>query len=104
MGNIDKLFAPLGGKPLLAWSVDTCQKCDLVQQTVVVLNDARLELGKKLKESRGWSKATICLGGARRQDSVAEGLRQLEDCDWVVIHDGARPFLTLDSIENGLKT
>jgi 2-C-methyl-D-erythritol 4-phosphate cytidylyltransferase/2-C-methyl-D-erythritol 2,4-cyclodiphosphate synthase len=103
MGNIDKLFAPLGGKPLLAWSVDTCQKCDLVQQTVVVLNDARLELGKKLKESRGWSKATICLGGARRQDSVAEGLRQLEDCDWVVIHDGARPFLTLDSIENGLK-
>lgn len=104
MGNIDKLFAPLGGKPLLAWSVDTCQKCDLVQQTVVVLNDARLELGKKLKEARGWSKVTICLGGARRQDSVAEGLRQLEDCDWVVIHDGARPFLTLDSIENGLKT
>jgi len=104
MGDIDKLFAPLGGKPLLAWSVDTCQKCDLVQQTVVVLNDARLELGKKLKEARGWSKATICLGGARRQDSVAEGLRQLEHCDWVVIHDGARPFLTLDSIENGLKT
>lgn len=104
MGNINKIFAPLGGKPLLAWSVDVCQKSDLVQQIVVVLDDASLELGKKLKESRGWSKATICPGGARRQDSVTEGLRKLEHCDWVVIQDGARPFLTSDSIENGLRT
>jgi 2-C-methyl-D-erythritol 4-phosphate cytidylyltransferase/2-C-methyl-D-erythritol 2,4-cyclodiphosphate synthase len=104
MGNIDKIFAPLGGKPLLAWSVDICQKCHLVQQIVVVLNEQSLELGKSLKEARGWSKATICLGGARRQDSVTEGLRKLKDCDAVVIQDGSRPFLTLDSIANGLKT
>jgi 2-C-methyl-D-erythritol 4-phosphate cytidylyltransferase len=103
MGNVDKLFAPLEGKPLLAWSVDTCQRCSLVEQIVVALNDENLELGQKLKEERSWSKVTICPGGARRQDSVREGLLKLKDCHWVLIHDGARPFLTLDLIENGLE-
>ena len=104
MSNVDKIFAPLGGKSLLAWSVDTCQECSLIGQIVLVLNDKDLELGQKLKEERGWSKVTLCLGGARRQDSVKEGLHKLKDCHWVMIHDGARPFLTLDLIENGLKT
>jgi len=103
MGGINKLFVPLGGKPLLAWSVDTCQGCSFIPQIVLVLNEEDLIQGQKLKEERGWSKVTLCPGGVRRQDSVGEGLRQIRDCDWVMIHDGARPFLTLDLIENGLK-
>ena len=103
MAGINKLFALLRGKPLLAWSVDTCQRYSLVQQIVLVLNDKDLARGRKLKEERGWSKVTLCPGGARRQDSVGEGLRQIRNCDWVMIHDGARPFLTLNLIEDGLK-
>ena len=103
MGGINKSFAHLGGKPLLAWAVDTCHGCSLFQQIVLVLNDKDLTRGQKLKEERGWAKVVICSGGARRQDSVREGLHRLRDCDWVMIHDGARPFLTLDLIENGLK-
>jgi 2-C-methyl-D-erythritol 4-phosphate cytidylyltransferase len=101
--GINKLFAPLKGKPLLAWSVDTCQRYGLVQQIVLVLNDEGLAWGQKLKKERGWSKVTLCRGGVRRQDSVKEGLRQITDCDLVMIHDGARPFLTTDLIEDGLK-
>ncbi|MFO7995686.1 MAG: 2-C-methyl-D-erythritol 4-phosphate cytidylyltransferase [Dehalococcoidia bacterium] len=103
MAGINKLFVPLSGKPLLAWSVDTCQRYNLARQIVLVLNDNDLARGQKLKEDRGWSKVTLCPGGARRQDSVREGLRQIKDCDWVLIHDGARPFLTPDLIEDGLK-
>ena len=103
MAGINKLFAPLRGKPLLAWSVDTCQKYNLVQQIVLVLNDEDLARGKKLKKERGWAKVTLCPGGVRRQDSVGEGLRHMKGCDWVAIHDGARPFLTPDLIEDGLK-
>ena len=101
--GINKLFVPLKGQPLLAWSVDTCQKYGLVQQIVLVLNDEGLAWGQKLKKERGWSKVTLCRGGVRRQDSVKEGLRQITDCDLVMIHDGARPFLTTDLIEDGLK-
>jgi 2-C-methyl-D-erythritol 4-phosphate cytidylyltransferase len=53
--------------------------------------------------AEGFSKIkAVCLGGERRQDSVAQGLRQLGDCAWVVIHDGARPCLSADLIERGL--
>ena len=103
MTGINKLFAPLRGKPLLAWSVDVCQRYSMVQQIVLVLTDEDLARGQKLKKERGWSKVTLCPGGARRQDSVREGLRQLRDCDLVMIHDGARPFLTPDLIEDGLR-
>ena len=103
MGDINKNFAQLGGKPLLAWSVDTCQKCSLVQQIVIVLSETDMDEGKRLSEERDWSKVTLCLGGARRQDSVKEGLHELGDCAWVMIHDGARPFLTEDLMEDGLK-
>lgn len=100
----DKVFISLAGKPLLAWSVDFCQSCKLVDQIAIVLNETKLDLGRKLAAERGWSKVLeICAGGRRRQDSVRQGLNELEDCDWVVIHDSARPFLTTDLIRDGLE-
>ena len=101
MKGINKLFAPLGDKPLLAWCVETCQRCSLIGQIILVLNRKDLARGRELGERRCWPKVTICPGGPRRQDSVREGLKQLADCDLVMIHDGARPFLTLALIENG---
>lgn len=100
----DKVFLPLAGKPLLAWSVDVCQNCELLSQIVIVLNEGNLDSGRNLVAERGWSKVVgVCLGGERRQDSVRQGLKELKRCDWVVIHDGARPFLTLDLIRDGLE-
>jgi len=102
--GMDKVFMPLAEKPLLAWSVDVCQSCELVNQIVIVLNESTLDLGRRLVAERGWSKVVeVCLGGNRRQDSVRQGLNKLKGCDWVVIHDGARPFLTLDLIRDGLE-
>jgi 2-C-methyl-D-erythritol 4-phosphate cytidylyltransferase len=103
MGGINKLFASLMRKPLLAWSVDTCEGYSSIKQIVLVLNNKDLAQGRKLKKERNWSKVALCLGGARRQDSVKAGLKQIEDCDLVMIHDGGRPFLTSDLIEDGLK-
>jgi 2-C-methyl-D-erythritol 4-phosphate cytidylyltransferase len=100
----DKVFLPLVGKPLLAWSVDACQKSQLVDQIVLVLNEDRLDQGHRLGIERQWSKVIeICAGGSRRQDSVRQGLNELEDCDWVMVHDCARPFLTEDLIRDGLE-
>ncbi len=102
--GMDKMFISLSEKPLLAWSVDVCQSCEMVDQIVVVLNESTLDLGWTLVAERGWSKVVeVCLGGDRRQDSVRQGLNKLKGCDWVVIHDAARPFLTLDLIRDGLE-
>jgi len=105
MGRVDKIFAPLAGKTLLEWSVDTCQKCQLIQQIIIVLDKDKLRTGQELIEKKDWSKvAAICAGGHRRQDSVKEGLSRLSSCNWVMVHDGARPFLTTDLIQRGIET
>jgi len=46
----------------------------------------------------------VCSGGRERRDSVAAGLDQLEACEWVVVHDAARPFVTGELIERGLQS
>jgi 2-C-methyl-D-erythritol 4-phosphate cytidylyltransferase len=103
MGS-DKIFIDLSGRPALAWSVDICQSSDLVNRIIIVLSENNIEYGKKLVVQRSWSKvAEVCKGGKRRQDSVYQGLTRLRDCDWIVIHDGARPFLTGELIKTGLE-
>ena len=99
----DKIFLAIAGKPLLAWSVDICQNYELIDQITLVLNKGNLDSGQRLVMEMGWSKITaICTGGERRQDSVKQGLNKLRGCDWVIIHDGARPFLTRDLLKDGL--
>jgi len=103
MGGVDKVWALLGEKPVLARAVEPFQGCSSIDQIVIVVSEQNLERGKQLVAEEGWSKATdVCLGGRRRQDSVLAGLDQLRDCEWVVIHDGARPLVTVDLIEQGL--
>jgi len=104
MGGVDKVFALLGGKPALSWVLDAFEKCKAVDQIVVVVSKANVERCRQLIAEKKRSKQfEVCAGGKRRQDSVAAGLKQLKDCDWVVIHDGARPLVTKDLIERGLK-
>lgn len=104
MEGIDKLLAPLGGEPVLARVLDVFQKCKSVDQIVLIMGLKNVEEGRRIIALGHWSKVTdICLGGSRRQDSVNEGIKRLKECEWVIIHDGARPFVTLDLIERGLE-
>lgn len=104
MGGIDKIFTNLGGMPLLLHAVDTLHKCKTINEIVIVLSQDNLKKGERMIRERGWSKVShVCHGGARRQDSVKNGLDCLVDCVWVLIHDGARPFLSQKMIADGLK-
>jgi len=104
MGGVNKIFANLAGKPLLAHTVKVFQQCSSIDQVVIVLNEDKVEEGRRLVKEYGWSKVSeVCPGGPRRQDSVKEGLQRLTGCQWVVIHDGARPCLSPDLIERGLE-
>jgi len=104
MGDVDKMFAPLGGQPLLLRATRPFQQCSRIDRIVVVVSGERETHCRHLVTGPDWSKVSdICLGGRRRQDSVAEGLKHIADCDWVVIHDGARPLVTTEMIERGLE-
>ncbi len=104
MGGVDKVLALLGGKPVLARVINIFQMCNLIDQIVVVVSKQSLGQCQQLVAEQRWSKVTdVRLGGRRRQDSVVAGLSRLNHCDWVVIHDGARPLLTVDLIDCGLE-
>lgn len=100
----DKMFLPLAGKPVIAWSLDVLQNSQEVGSIVLVMHKDAVDMGRKLVSHNHWSKVNvICEGGERRQDSVRNGLGLIDNCDWVLIHDGARPFLTAKLIGDGLK-
>ena len=100
----DKTLADVGGEPLIARTVDAFERCDAVTAIVLVVSERNLDAIAGLREDKGWQKTMPPLvGGARRQDSVRAGLQALPtDCDWVLVHDGARPFVTSRMIEEGL--
>jgi len=105
MDGEDKLFSPLGGEPLLARVIDAFDSCSAIEQIVVVLREEKLAEVRKMILGHDWSKTIdTCIGGERRQDSVKAGLDSLDKCEWVIIHDGARPLITPDLIDLGLAT
>ena len=104
MGGIDKMLTELDGESILTRATRPFQECNLIDQIVVVVSGEKENKCRSLVTGKEWSKVTdVCVGGERRQDSVAAGLKQLHDFEWVVIHDGARPLVTVDLIERGLK-
>ncbi len=104
MQGINKTWATLGNKPLLAHSICVFEQSGLIDDLVVVLAHNALVEGKRLHEREGWrTLRALTPGGMRRRDSVLAGLEALSPApDYVLIHDGARPFITPTLIEQGL--
>ena len=100
----DKTLADLGGEPLIARTVDVFERCAAVSTIVLVVSKRNVGAIAALCEAKRWRKTRPPLpGGARRQDSVRAGLDALPaECEWVLVHDGARPFVTPRMIEDGL--
>lgn len=94
----DKLFVPLAGKPLLAYSLDVFSKIPEVCQIVLVVPKARLaKTSQYVKRQRVVTKqeVRVIAGGATRQDSVWEGFMALSPTlSAVLVHDVARPLFT----------
>ncbi|MCL2141217.1 MAG: 2-C-methyl-D-erythritol 4-phosphate cytidylyltransferase [Dehalococcoidia bacterium] len=104
MQGDDKIFSRLGTTTVLERTVTTFHDCEIVDKICVVLRKDRLEQGEILLRKKDYSKlAAICAGGKRRQDSVLAGLNALPHCQWAIIHDGARPFITPYLIRDGLE-
>jgi 2-C-methyl-D-erythritol 4-phosphate cytidylyltransferase len=97
--SFDRIFADLAGKPIVAHSIAAFERCAAVDEIILVTNTATLSRAWNLVKEQGWHKVTkIVPGGARRQDSVAAGLQEVGECDWVMIHDGSRPLVTDEQI------
>ena len=103
MGGLDKTLAPLRGEPLIARTVEVFERSPHVGSVVLMVAAGNVEPVRKLAAERGWTKVVeVCAGGERRQDTVRLGLEALPPCEWVLVHDGARPLVGAALIGDGL--
>ena len=100
-----KQFCFLGGKPVLAHTLDKFETCPLIRSVRLVVGQEDMDYClKEIVEKYGFQKVSeIVPGGKRRQESVKNGMDALpKDTDIVAIHDGVRPLVTRTMIEDSI--
>ncbi len=99
-----KAFAKLGGRPLLAESLERLDACERIEAIVAVAPAGWEEPVILLAEELGAGKVAASIaGGETRDASVRAGLGEVPpDAPVVLVHDAARPLLPSDVVERVL--
>lgn len=96
--DIPKQYMKLLGEPVLYYSLKAFENSE-VDEIVLVVGKGDIQLCKELVKKYGFLKVcNIVEGGSERYYSVLNGLRAISDCEYVFIHDGARPCVTEEVI------
>lgn len=103
-GDRPKAFANLGGRVLLAESLERLERSDWIDAIVIVAPVGWEEPAILLAEELSTGKVNACVpGGATRAESVRAGVAEVpDDAAVILVHDAARPFLPDDVIERVL--
>lgn len=104
--GVDKAFLSLVNRPVVAWSLMAFERASRVDRIVLVVRKDQIVASKAVAKMFGISKLqTVVAGGTRRQESVAAGLAVCEpDTRTVLVHDGARPCVTPELVDEMVAT
>jgi 2-C-methyl-D-erythritol 4-phosphate cytidylyltransferase/2-C-methyl-D-erythritol 2,4-cyclodiphosphate synthase len=109
MGHaVSKQYLHVGGKPIVVHALAAFAATPAVEAIVLVVGEQDLAFAQSLVEQYGVDKvAAIVPGGSERQHSVRLGLEALEQVaspqpEWVLVHDAARPLVTVEVVERSL--
>jgi 2-C-methyl-D-erythritol 4-phosphate cytidylyltransferase len=104
MGGIDKIFMPVLGRPLLAWTLGAFKRCDAVEGVVLVASPQSLERAQAFVREWRFTQVTAVLpGGETRQASVRAGLDATDGAAIIAVHDAARLLVTPELIGRGIE-
>jgi len=101
-GTIRKQYLDLSGRPVLAHSIMAFDSCSLIEEIFLVVPKEDIEYcqNKILSLLDLKNHINLVHGGAKRQDSVYNGLQEInKNTDTIVIHDGARPFIQPEDLK-----
>jgi 2-C-methyl-D-erythritol 4-phosphate cytidylyltransferase len=100
--QIPKQFIDLSGKPLLIYTLEVFCQAPFIEGLFLVVPAHLVTHTREMVQRHLHTQLEIMVieGGIHRQDSVFNGLKELPpECDWVIVHDGVRPFVTLELLE-----
>ena len=108
-GSVAKQFLEIGGKPVVVYALEVFEHSPEIDQIILVTGADKIEYcQKEIIEKYGIKKTvSVCAGGRERYESVWKALQTLKSLeseqdqktDYVLIHDGARPFLNQEMLE-----
>jgi len=103
--DINKQYIEIGDMPVLARTLEVFESCRLIEEIIVVVNGHDIVYCKEnIIDAFGFTKvAKLVAGASTRQGSVYKGLCEVREvCDIVLIHDGARPFVTEQCLKDSI--
>ncbi len=102
--KVSKQYIEVKGKPILYYTLERFAACKDIDKIVLVLPKDEIEYcTKEIIDKYSLKVDIIVEGGDERQDSVFNALEKLDDDGIVLIHDGARPFVSERIIKDGIK-
>ena len=103
-GDRPKQFLEVNGSPIIIHTLRQFERCREIGSVIVVLPAEETAGFQSLIEKFALQKVTrIVAGGATRAQSVKRGLATIDDAEVVAVHDGVRPLVTPDEIDNVVK-
>lgn len=103
---VNKVFLPIAGKPIIAWSLECFERQPEIGEVIVVAASGELEECHHQLQPFGFKKlSAVVVGGPTRHDSEFNGLTHLHEriesgaIDLVLIHDAVRPFVTPSMVD-----
>ncbi len=102
--NINKQFIKINEKEVIAHTIDKFYKNEYIDEIILVVKEDEIDYFKEnIIKKYGYKNIKIALGGKERQDSVYNGLKIVDkNCDMVLVHDGARPFVSKEIIKKAV--
>lgn len=97
----DKILMEVNGKPVIAYTLEAFQKCERIDEIVVVTKLSNLADIADICNEYGITKTSkvVCGGKTRAESSLAGVLAVSDEASYIAIHDGARPFASVNLID-----
>lgn len=106
--NVRKQYLLLDNRPLISHTIEVFDECNMIDEIFLVVPEEDFVFCNEniLNQQNFQKRVSLVAGGARRQDSVYNGLLAIDnimDDSIVVIHDGVRPFIRSEQLAECIK-
>ncbi|MGH4138729.1 2-C-methyl-D-erythritol 4-phosphate cytidylyltransferase [Clostridium sp.] len=101
---INKQYLNIKKHPILYYTLKAFMQCNCIDDIIVVVAEGEMDYCREeiIEKYDFFKVKNVVLGGKERQQSVLNGLKAVSNCEVVLIHDGARPFITEAIIKNAI--
>ncbi len=99
-GNTNKLMEKINSKEVIWHTVSAFLSISEISEIIICANIAIIPELEEIFQKN--SRVRIIEGGKTRQESVFNGLKACVNCDYVLIHDGARPMISPEIIQESI--